>query len=265
MWQELGKNISYIAILIPISLREVMLNRSAFWAMNIFMFIQNIILFLVWVIYFSNFSSLKGWQLGDVATLNGIAAFAYGLAFLFCGGALEVGRTIAGGELDIYLGRPRSPVIGLLFREPRVSGFGDILTGPALWFWFGNYTFIEFCALFLMGLCAAVILLATALIINCLVFFAPQGKSATDQLLESFIMIAIYPQNGFSIGVKVLLLTLIPAGFIAYFPINAVRSFDILQMMMMGGAAIFYMGLALVIFNLGLRRYTSGNKMLNVK
>ncbi len=116
-----------------------------------------------------------------------------------------------------------------------------------------------------MGIFAAVIILATALIINCLPFFQTQGKTATEQILESFIIISVYPQNVFSIGVKVLLLTLIPAGFIAFFPINAIRNFDVLHMIVMGVAAVFYMSMAIIIFNWGLKRYTSGNKILEVK
>ncbi len=165
----------------------------------------------------------------------------------------------------MYLGRPRPPLIGLLFRESRVSGFGDILTGPALWFWFGSYSLVEFIVLIIMGIFASVIILSAALVINCLPFFQKQGRSPTDQLLESFIIISIYPQNGFSIGVKILLLTVIPAGFIAFFPINAVRNFDVLHMGLMGCAAVFYMSMAVVIFNFGLRRYTSGNKVVDVK
>ncbi len=124
MLRDVARNISYIMILVPVSLKSAFQNKSAFWALNIFMFIQNILLFLVWVVYFSNFSNLRGWQLADVATMNGIAAFAYGIAFLLCGGALDIGRSITEGGLDIHLGRPRPPIIGLLFREARVSGLG---------------------------------------------------------------------------------------------------------------------------------------------
>ena len=42
------------------------------------MFANNLILFLLWVIYFTDFSSLRGWGLQDLALLLGIVAWAFG-------------------------------------------------------------------------------------------------------------------------------------------------------------------------------------------
>lgn len=265
MLKDIKGIFAYIAILVPAALKAAVQNKTAFWSLSFFMFVQNIIMFMIWVIYFSNFSNLRGWELSDLATLYGLAAFSFGLAFLLCGGALDLGRSIVEGELDIYLGRPRHPLIGLLFRESRAAGLGDMLTAPVLWIWFGSYSPLELGVLVILGLFSAMIILATALVINCLPFFAAQGSRMTDQLLESFIIISTYPHNGFGMAVKILLLTVVPAGFVAYLPIEAIRNFDLGQMAMLGGAAIFYMSMAVIIFNRGLRRYTSGNKMLEVR
>jgi len=265
MWNEIKGTLHYICILIPAALKAALQNKAAFCSLSFFMFFQNMIMFMIWVIYFANFSSLHGWKLSDLATLYGLAAFSFGLAFLLCGGALDLGRSVVDGELDIYLGRPRHPLIGLLFRESRASGLGDIVTGPILWIGFGHYTPLELGVLLILGVFSALIILATALVINCLPFFAAQGSRMTDQLLESFIIISCYPHNGFGMVVKIVLLTVIPAGFVAYLPIEAIRNFNILQMVLLGCAAIFYMSLAVIIFNQGLQRYTSGNKMLEVK
>ncbi|MCB1557172.1 MAG: ABC-2 family transporter protein [Alphaproteobacteria bacterium] len=265
MFKDIKGILDYIVLLVPAALRAATENRAAFWSLSFFMFLQNIIMFMIWVIYFDNFSNLRGWELADLATLYGLAAFAFGLAFLLCGGALDLGRSIVEGELDVHLGRPRHPLIGLLFRESRAAGVGDMITAPVIWLWFANYSPLELGILVLLGLFSALIILATALVINCLPFFAAQGSRMTDQLLESFIIISTYPHNGFGVGVKILLLTIIPAGFVAYLPIEAIRNFDIPQMALLGVAAVFYMSMAVIIFNRGLRRYTSGNKMLEVR
>lgn len=265
MWQNIKRNIRYASILIPASLKAATQNKAAFLSLSIFMFIQNIMFFMVWVIYFSNFSSLRGWELADVATMYGLAAFSFGLAFLLCGGALDLGRSIVDGELDIYLGRPRHPLMGILFRESRVAGLGDIVTGPLLWIYFGHYTPIELGVLVMLGVFSGMIILATALAINSLPFFAGQGNRVTDQLIESFICISTYPHNGFGMAVRIILLSVIPAGFVAYLPIEAIRDFDISKMIIIGCAAVFYMSLATIVFNRGLRNYTSGNKMLEVR
>ncbi len=265
MWQQIKNNVYYASFLIPASLKAATQNKAAFLSLSIFMFIQNIMFFMVWVIYFSNFSSLRGWELADVATMYGLAAFSFGLAFLLCGGALDLGRSIVDGELDIYLGRPRHPLMGIMFRESRVAGLGDIITAPVLWIYFGHYTPVELWVLVMLGIFSGMIILATALAINSLPFFAGQGNRVTDQLIESFICISTYPHNGFGMTVRIILLTVIPAGFVAYLPIEAIRNFDVPKMIIIGCAAVFYMFLATVIFNRGLRNYTSGNKMLEVR
>lgn len=258
-------NIKYMKLLVPLSLKNAMSNKTAFWSLNIFMFVQNLILFMMWLVYFHNFSSLKGWQPADVATLNGIAAFAFGIAFFFCGGALDLARAIMDGELDVYLGQPRHPLIGLLFRECRVAGIGDMLTAPLLWIWLGNYSALEIVLLFLLATFAGMVLLATAMVVNCLPFFIESGGRTTDQLLESFIIVSVYPQNGFGLAIKVILLTVVPAGFIAFVPVLAIREFDLWLMALCGIAGVFYLSFAVWIFNLGLKRYTSGNRMLDVR
>lgn len=265
MWQNVANNLSYIQLLVPIAFKNSMSNKTAFWSLNIFMFLQNLLLFMMWLVYFHNFSNLRGWGLGDVATLNGIAAFSYGLVFFFCGGTLDLARSIMDGELDVYLGQPRHPLIGLMFRECRVAGIGDMLTAPVLWIWLGNYSALEIFLLFFLSIFAGLVLLATALIVNCLPFFIESGGRTTDQILESFIIVSVYPQNGFGTFVKVILLTVVPAGFIAFVPVVAIREFDLSLMALCGVAGIFYMSFAVWIFHLGLKRYTSGNRMLDVR
>ncbi|MEJ2680828.1 MAG: ABC-2 family transporter protein [Gammaproteobacteria bacterium] len=252
-------------LLIPVALKTALQNKTAFWSLSFFMLFQNIIMFLIWVIYFNNFSSILGWQLSDLAALFGLVSFSFGLAFLLCGGALDLGRAIVEGELDIHLGRPRHPLIGLLFKESRAAGLGDVLTAPILWLWFGNYSALELLTLTILGLFTAIIFLATTIAINCLPFLATSSSRISDQLLDSFIIVAIYPHNGFPLSIKILFLTLIPAGFIAYLPVEAIRNFNLAQMALIGGAALFYMSLAVAIFNVGLRRYTSGSHTLIVR
>jgi ABC-2 type transport system permease protein len=255
----------YVGLLIRAALRMAVADRTWFVTMSLFMFLQNMLMFSIWAIYFSRFSSLGGWHLEDLANLYGIAAFAFGMAFFLCGGALDVGRSIVGGELDIYLGRPRHPLPGLIFRESRVAGFGDIMTAPIIWSLFGHHGPGDLLVLTFLGLCSAMVILATALAFNCLPFFASESSRLSDQLLESFTIISSQPQNGFPLIVKVILMTLVPAGFVAYLPVEAFRTTNLGEMALLAGAALLYMALAVAFFNMGLRRYASGNRMLEVR
>lgn len=265
MTKTIKETLQYILLLLPASLRMAIGDKRAFATLATFMFLQNLIMFMIWVIYFANFSSLKGWHLEDLATLYGLAAFAFGSAFLFCGGTLDMGRAIVDGDLDIYLGRPRHPLPGLMFRESRAAGLGDILTAPVIWIAFGHQDAGGLAVLFMLGLFSSLIILATAMVINSLPFFNDQGSRLTDQLLESFIIISTYPHNGFPLAVKIVLMTLVPAGFVAFLPVEAFRTANMSEMALLAVAALAYMTFAVAFFNRGLRRYTSGNRMLEVR
>ncbi|MEE9279839.1 MAG: hypothetical protein V3V67_06655 [Myxococcota bacterium] len=59
---------------------------------------------------------------------------------------------------------------------------------------------------------------------------------------------------------KLLLFTLIPAGFIGYLPVELLQEFRWTGLAATLGGAVFYVGLALFVFERGLRRYESGNR-----
>src|SRR5713101_8859288 len=102
------------------------------------MFGNNMIFFLVWVIYFANFSNLRGWRLEDLALLIGVVAWAFGLTVFLTGGVRDVAQTIVDGGLDIYLGRPRHPLPSLLMSRSLPSGMGDMASAFVFWLWLGH-------------------------------------------------------------------------------------------------------------------------------
>jgi len=69
-----------------------------------------------------------------------------------------------------------------------------------------------------------------------------------------FGLLAVF--NGW---IRVLIFTLVPAGFISHLPVELLRTFDPWRMAAVLGFTVLSMALALVVFRLGLRRYESGN------
>ena len=66
---------------------------------------------------------------GDVSALYGIVAFGFGAAVVFAGGARELSRRVASGELDGYLTLPKSPLLHLVASRTAASGWGDMASG----------------------------------------------------------------------------------------------------------------------------------------
>ena len=74
-----------------------------------------------------------------------------------------------------------------------------------------------------------------------------------------------YPQHAYGFGARLLLLTVFPAALIGFLPAEAVRTHSALLVAAVVAAAAIYAGLALAVFNLGLRRYASGNRFVELR
>jgi ABC-type uncharacterized transport system permease subunit len=115
-----------------------------------------------------------------------------------------------------------------------------------------------------LGLGASVIV-AAYVAIGSLVFFAGVRARLVDQLFECFLTLSTMPQIGLPAVVELLLYTALPAAFVGFVPVEIVRSFSVTEL---GGAvlaAIVFPALAALAFRRGLRRYASGNLMVDMR
>ena len=61
---------------------------------------------------------------------------------------------------------------------------------------------------------------------------------------------------------RIVLFTVFPAAFVAFLPAEAIRHPDAANVLAMLGASVTYSLIAVAVFNRGLRRYASGNGVL---
>ena len=207
----------------------------------------------------------RGPILHDVARLFGLMAFAYGVAFICFGGAWRMSRLILDGQLDIHLARPRSPLVSLIFSRAEPEAFGDILSGIIILTFVGNLSMAGFAGALILGLFSAVICISVAIIVHSLVFWLDGRKGVVEQIYECFICFTTMPQHGLPIFVKVILFTILPAGFVAFLPIDIMRDFAVTKILLMIGATMLFPLIAVWVFHLGLRKYTSGNKIVEFR
>ena len=106
------------------------------------------------------------------------------------------------------------------------------------------------------------VLAATAVLIQCLAFWLPDAAGFCEDLFNLFLMVAFYPQHPFSFTVRVILFTLIPAAFVSFLPVEAIRDADPLKALATIGAAAVYGTIAVAVFQRGLRHYSSGNRVV---
>ena len=75
------------------------------------------------------------------------------------------------------------------------------------------------------------------------------------------VTFSTYPATLFEGAVKLLLYTLIPAAFVGYLPVEALRSFSPLDAAYAVGGAFAVLAVGVLAFYHGLGRYESGNLM----
>jgi ABC-2 type transport system permease protein len=252
----------YLGALLATNLKAGFARPGAAATQLVLMFANNLVFFVVWALYFERFPDLRGWGKADVALLYGIAAFGYGLVVAFAGGMRDIARAIVDGSLDVHLGRPRHPLPSLVMSRSIPSGLGDVASAPVLWFWLGERGLADLPLLVGLSVAGGLVMMATIVIAQCAVFWWPATLRLAEQFWEVVLMIAVYPQHVFGAGVRLVLFTLLPVAFMSQVPVEAIREADPAKALSVVAAAILYGALAVVVFDRGLRRYASGNRMV---
>jgi hypothetical protein len=82
-----------------------------------------------------------------------------------------------------------------------------------------------------------------------------------QQMLGALVSFSTYPMNIFSGVVRLLLFTVVPAGFISFVPLQLLHRFTWSLFGGMVGFTLLFVAIAVGLFELGPRHYESGNLM----
>ncbi len=97
------------------------------------------------------------------------------------------------------------------------------------------------------------------MLVGSLAFWLGNAETAAGQLHNAFINFSTYPNRIFKGGARLLLLVILPAGFIAGVPVELLRAPSLVLVLQEAAAALIFSMAAAWVFRAGLRRYTSGN------
>ena len=253
---------SWLIAMMRLNVRAAFADGLRFFLLAGFMAVNNVMWFAVFGLFFHVTGAVGGWTLADAAVLFGVGAFSFGVGFTLCGGAWRMAQPLADGTLDIHLGRPRPVLLGVMFSRIESTAIGDIIAGIIIIFCFGHLGLAQKFGALGLGLLASSIFVASSIAISSLVFWTGGRSGLADQLIETLIGFSTMPLHGLPLPVRVLLFTVLPAGFVAFLPADIVRHFTWEKVAAMAGAAVIFPVLAGFIFHRGLRRYTSGNRMV---
>ncbi len=253
--------LAFAVALLSTSLRATLALRGAFWFAAVGMLLNNLLYFSFWWIFFDRFDEIRGWRLGDMAALFGVVAMGFGCASVLMGGVRELGRYIVDGELDGFLTQPKPPLVQVLGSQSRASGWGDIASGLFL-VAISGLVRAETAPLVVVAVAiSTTVFAATGVILHSLAFWFGRTDRLALQVWEFQIAFSSYPRVIFGGALKVLLFTVIPAGFIGFLPAELLRHFTWPDLAAALAGAVVYTLLAFLVFGRGLRRYESGNRV----
>lgn len=220
-------------------------------------------LVFLWVI-FQQVPLIQGWRLEEALFLYAMILFTEGITSFSIEGTWRLSQLVHMGDLDRYLLRPVSPLLQIVGAAVGVHGIGPTLIGVALlWRSLSAAPIawgLERVALVALLLVSAVVIRAAIIIVsNAAVFWVP-GLGVTVAVAVGDIGdFAKYPLSIYALGVQVLITWLLPFAFISFYP--AALIFGRPEGQLIGWltplVAVVCAGLALLIFQAGLRRYES--------
>ena len=250
----------YAYALIATNLKAMVALRGAFFLQAFFMLANNLIFFTIWWIFFSKFEEIRGWKFEDMFLLFGIATISIGLANVVAGGVRHLARIIVDGELDSYLTLPKNPIVRAAASRMEAMGWGDMASGVIFFAFSGAVTWTNLPIIAACIICGAVFFAAAVIMFESLAFWLGPMEDLARWFREFLITFAIYPSSMFSGWVKVVLFTLLPAGFISYLPVEIIRdqSWEAAGWLALG--VVIYSAACMGVFKLGIKRYESGNR-----
>ncbi len=237
--------------LVGTNLRASLALRGTFLLQALFMALNNAIFFVTWLIFFDRYEQVRGWRLADLAALQGI---------LFAGGMRDLARQIHEGELDALLTQPKSVLLQALGSRTSPSGWGDMASGAIFLALCGLVGWRDAPLAVLAIALSATTLLASAVIVHSGAFWLGGMDGLARQVCEVLITFSAYPEPIFGGALRLVLFTVLPAGFVTVLPVELIRDFRPAVLAAALAGAFGYAALALWVFERGLRRYESGSR-----
>lgn len=253
--------IKVILLSVKYNIMREMTNRVTFLTNVIFMVLNNATFIIQWLLLFHLKKNIGGFNLNDIMVLWGFAASTYGLSHIFFQQAYGLPSLIMNGKLDSFLVQPKNVLLSVISSGTNSSAIGDVIYGYLVFiiFKFSPANLLMFTVLSIFG---SLTMTAFAIIAGSISFWIVRGDMIAENLVNIMINFSTYPDTIFKEGVRLLLYTVVPVGFVIYLPMKIVLHFNLLLLLAVIGFSGFIILLAFFIFYRGLKRYTSSSLMI---
>jgi len=256
-----AKTLKFLLQSVKTSIKSASEYRVSFIINTIFMIINNSTFVASWYVIFANAGSTDTVNFERLLELWAISTISYGLTYFLFGGVSYINRYILDGDLDIYLIKPKSTLISVLTSKCRFSACGDIIFGIIVGVIVSS-SILEFIQIILFGIFGTTFLISLEIIFRSLTVWIGDTEMLTSKLVTNlFITLTTYPIDIFSVGIKIITFTIIPAYYAAYLPIEIIHDFSLMKTSIVIVTGVLFTIIAIKIFNTALKRYESGNNI----
>lgn len=234
-----------------------------FWMMLLSGVVTRIVSMAAPFVIYSNIPDIAGWKRDEIYLIMSFLFIAEGLCSVLFQGIWEMPGMVFHGRFDCILSRPVSPLFQVLSYGMGLQGISVFLTGAVcLPLFLGRLELLSvrsaFMSLFYI-VCGTVLCMSIYLLGNSVVFwFDAGGKTALPFTMSSIGQYARYPLALYPKAVRILLLFLIPYGFICVVPVEILRgSVSFLWCVLPAVVSLGFFLLARAVFYRGIRHYES--------
>jgi ABC-2 type transport system permease protein len=253
------KHLRLIGLYFKYNLQSAMEYRASFISQAFGMFLNNAFFIFFWWVLFQKVSTIGGYGFSEVMLIWALAGSTFGFAHIFFGNAGQLPAIIMNGELDTFLLQPKDVYISVQCSRMTVSAWGDLFYGFVLFF--GIYGLDPLRLLLFILFTAAGGLLMGAVLASAgtLTFFIGNSSTISRLVLEFLLNFSLYPDSIYRRGIRYVMYTLLPAGFMIFMPIKLMSVFSWYGLLELLAFDSVYVVLAYLFFRKGLSRYESGN------
>ena len=245
---------------IKYALMREMLNKVTFLSNVIFMILNNASFIIQWIVLFSIKDNIAGASLKEIMLLWGFASSIFGISRFFFKNAFNLSDIITKGKLDTFLVQPKNVLISTITTDVESSAIGDMIYGFLMLCFYG-LTFKRLVLFIFLSICGGLIITSISIIFSSFSFFYANSYMLADTVNAVMINTATYPGEIFKESAKIILYTIVPVGLSNYIPVELIMNFNIYLFIVIISVTILLIVLSFIIFNIGLKRYSSSNLM----
>lgn len=263
-WRHIHSLAGYMHLLVAylrFNFKAQLEYRGAFASQVISMIINDCFWLGFWVFFYRRFPVLGDWGEKEVVCMWAVAATGFGLAHGIAGNASQLATILLKGQLDTWMLYPRLLLPHLLLGRMHVSAWGDVIFGTTAYLMLVRPDAGELGLFALMVLSSSLLILGFDILVGSLGFFLGNSEGLAEQLRFALLSFSTYPPSIFDELGKVMLFTLIPAGFCTFLPVEALRLHSAQLALLALSGSLAFLALAVQVFHFGLKRYESGNLM----